>query len=108
MSENSKPVEVEQETAAEPLPQLSHGRILWMMALIVLLATILCAVFVSLKFGLGFAVGGALAFFNYWWLKVSLKRIFDRAVASAESGERPRFLGIHYFLRYALIGAVLG
>jgi len=103
MSENSEPVAVEPETIAP----LSHQRILWTMAIIVLIGACFCSLFVSWQFGLGFLIGGILAFLNYYWLKASLKKIFDNAIASAASGEKPRFLAINYFLRYLGMGAAI-
>ena len=41
--------------------------------------------FESFAFGLGIVIGTALAFANYYWLKSSLRKIFD----AASSGERP-------------------
>jgi hypothetical protein len=99
MSENSEPVAVEQEKIAP----LSHRRILWTMAIIVLIGALFC----SGRFGLGFLIGGILAFLNYYWLKISLKKIFDKAIESAASGEKPRFLATGYFLRYLGMGAIL-
>jgi hypothetical protein len=99
MSGNSEPSAIEKETIAP----LSHRRILWTMAIVVFVAAILSLVFVSWQFSLGFIIGGILAFLNYYWLKVSLKRIFDRAIG----GEKPRFLVANYFLRYLAIGAVV-
>lgn len=100
MSGNSKPAAIEQET----LRPLSHRRILWTMGAVVFIAAILTSVFVSWQFGLGFAIGGILAFLNYYWLKISLKRIFDKAVG----GEKPSFLGAGYFLRYLAFAAIIG
>ena len=99
MSEISKPVAIEPEM----LPQLSHRRILWTMAIVVITASILSSVFVSRQFGLGLLTGGILAFLNYYWLKISLKRIFDNAIA----GEKPSFLSLNYFLRYLGLGLVI-
>lgn len=103
MSGNFEPIATEQQTIAP----LSHRRILWTMAIIVLIGAGLCAVFVSYQFGLGFTIGGILAFLNYYWLKVSLKRIFDKAIESAASGEKPGFLAVSYFLRYVGMGAAI-
>lgn len=103
MSENSEPVAVEQEKIAP----LSHRRILGTMAIIVLIGAILCSALVSGRFGIGFLIGGITAFLNYYWLKVSLKKIFDKAIAGAEIGEKPRFSAVNYFLRYLGIGAIL-
>lgn len=103
MSENLEPIAARQETVVP----LSHRRILRTMGIIVCAGAISSFVFVSRQFGAGFIIGGLLAFLNYYWLKASLKRIFDRAIASAESGEKPRFLAVNYFLRYLGIGTVL-
>lgn len=83
---------------------LSHTRILKLMCVIGLAGSIFGALLVSVKFGAGFMVGGVLAFINYYWLKHSLKKIFDLA---AETGERPRLLGLKYFGRYLLLGSVV-
>lgn len=99
MSGNSEPVVSEQENIA----QLSHRRILWAMAVVVILGAITSSILVSLKFGIGFTIGGILAFVNYYWLKNSLKKIFD----SAAGGEKPSFLSLNYFLRYAAVGLVI-
>ena len=99
MSGNFEPVVSEQENIA----QLSHRRILWAMAIVVICGAITSSILVSLKFGIGFTIGGILAFVNYYWLKNSLKKIFD----SAASGEKPSFLSLNYFLRYAAAGLVI-
>lgn len=99
MSENTKPVVIEPNRVAP----LSHRRILWTMAIVVFIAAILCSVFVSRAFGLGLCIGGILAFLNYYWLKISLKRVFDKAIG----GEQPVFLAGTYFLRYLSIGVVV-
>ena len=96
MSEKSEPAATEQNPA-----RLSHQRILFAMAAVVIVGAIACSIFVSGRFGLGFIIGGVLAFFNYFWLKNSLKRIFENA---GEGGEKPSFLTGNYFLRYAAIG----
>ena len=99
MSGNSEPSAIEPETIAP----LSHRRILWTMAIVVFVAAIVSFVFISWQFGLGFIIGGSLAFLNYYWLKTSLKSIFDRAI----SGEKSSFISINYFLRYLGVGALI-
>lgn len=99
MSEENEPIVSEQETA----PQLSHRRILALMAAVGFVGSLLGFIYVDWKFGLGFLIGAGLAFVNYFWLKQSLKKIFARAV----SGEKPRFLASHYILRYVGFGALL-
>jgi hypothetical protein len=99
MSETSEPITDEQEH----LQPLSHRRILSLMAAIVLTGSFLSFWYVSVEFGFGFLIGGILAFVNYYWLKMSLKAVFDRVV----SEENPRFSATRYFLRYLVLGIVL-
>jgi hypothetical protein len=100
MSDDSDNVITEHTT----VPTLSHQRILWMMGLVAAGAGLAGFIFVSRAFGAGVLLGGILSFVNYYWLKVSLKRIFDTALAH---GEKPRFLGIKYLGRYLTLGAIL-
>ncbi len=99
MVENSEPVAAEQPAVAT----LSHRRILITMAVIAVLGSIAGLIFVSGGFAAGVLIGGLLSFVNYFWLKRSLKIIFDRAIA----GDKPRFLGAKYFLRYVAFGVIL-
>lgn len=99
MSDDSDSIINEQQ----PSP-ISHRRILWTMALVAFIAGIAGLVFVSWQFGLGVILGGVLSFINYYWMKVSLKRLFDSAIAH---GEKPRFLAVRYFARYLTLGAIL-
>ena len=99
MSDNSDSV-----TAEQSIPPISNRRILWMMGLVAAAAGLAGFVFVSRQFGLGVILGGVLSFINYYWLKVSLKRLFDNAVAH---GAKPRFLAVRYFARYLTLGAIL-
>lgn len=100
MSDEIEPV-VTEEQAIVPL---SHRRILVIMAVIGLAGSIAGAAFVTLSFGAGVLIGSFLAFVNYYWLKVSLKKIFDLA---AETGERPRLLALKYFARYIVLGSIV-
>ena len=100
MSDDSDSVITEQST----LPPISHRRILWTMGLIAVVAGLAGFVFVSWQFGLGVILGGVLSFVNYYWLKVSLKRLFDNAISH---GVKPRFLAVRYFARYVTLGAIL-
>ena len=105
MSGNSEPSAVEPQTIAP----LSHRRILRTMAIVVLIGAGLSFAFISWQFGLGFIIGGSLAFLNYYWLKRSLKRIFEGVAAAAATGggATSRFLSVNYFLRYLGVGAVI-
>ncbi|HXH70865.1 MAG TPA: ATP synthase subunit I [Pyrinomonadaceae bacterium] len=87
----------------ENLAPLTHRRILIVMAAVAISGSLLGAVFVSGLFGLGVFIGGILSFVNYYWLKFSLKKIFEQAVG----GDKPRFLGLRYLFRYLILGAVL-
>lgn len=99
MSEFSEPITDEQENLAP----LSHRRILIIMAAVVVAGSLIGFIYVSLKFGFGFLIGGVLSFVNYYWLKHSLKAVFDRVVTE----ENPRFSATRYFLRYFVLGLVL-
>ena len=90
--------------ANETVKPLSHARILKLMAILGLAGAVLGAVFVSLPFGAGVFTGTVLAVANYYWLKYSLKKVFAR---TAETGERPRFLGLKYIGRYLALGAIV-
>lgn len=87
----------------ENLQPLSHRRILSIMGMVVLAGTISSFWYVSLNFGFGFLLGGILSFVNYFWLKYSLKAVFDRVVTE----ENPKFSASRYFLRYFVLGLVL-
>jgi hypothetical protein len=99
MSDDFEPIADGQEN----LVPLTHRRILIVMATVAILGSLLGLIFVSRLFGLGVFIGGVLSFVNYYWLKFSLKKIFEQAVG----GEKPRFLGLRYLFRYLILGAVL-
>ena len=101
MSDDLEPVAVEDQ---KPIMPISHERILVIMAGMGVLGTISGFAFVSVKFGLGVLIGSILAFVNYYWLKISLKKVFDNAAAS---GEKPRLLALRYFTRYLILGGII-
>jgi hypothetical protein len=88
---------------SDSIKPVSHGRILWLMAVMGLVGGVAGAALGSLRFGLGFMVGVGLSLANYFWLKSSLRKIF----AAAEAGERPRMLAVKYFLRYLILAVVI-
>ena len=100
MSEDSEPVVANEKT---PPPHLSHERILWIMSGVLAVAVLLSLFFATLKFTFGLIIGGVLAFVNYYWLRASLKNIFDRITST---GEKPPFLAAKYVFRYAFMAAV--
>jgi ATP synthase I chain len=97
--------ELPDSSQTEPMPPaLSHRRILVLMATVAIFGSVAGFAFVSAEFGLGVIFGGVLSLINYYWLKVSLKKLFDAAIAH---GEQPRFLAVRYFARYVTLGAIL-
>lgn len=82
---------------------LSHRRILAIMALLVAAGCVVGFIFAPARFGIGVLIGGILSFVNYYWLKTSLKKIFEKAAA----GDPSRFLAAKYFLRYLALGLIL-
>jgi hypothetical protein len=97
----------ETEPSAPPqndVKLLSHGRILKLMGVLGLAGSVLGSLFISLYFGLGVLAGSVLAFANYYWLKFSLKKVFD---LTRETGQKPRLLGLKFFGRYVALAAVV-
>ncbi|MCY7376913.1 MAG: ATP synthase subunit I [Pyrinomonadaceae bacterium] len=92
------------QTVEPTPPVLSHRRILMTMAAVAIFGSLAGFAFISWQFSLGILFGGILSLINYYWLKVSLKKLFDAAVAH---GEKPRFLAVRYFARYLTLGAIL-
>ncbi len=99
MSEADNIIETEQPTPTV----ISHRRILWTMGAVALFGSLAGFIFVSWQFGLGVVLGGILSLINYYWLKISLKKIFDQAAG----GLKPRFLAVRYFARYLTLGVIL-
>ena len=95
--------EFKQTTAEDAPPPISHTRILWIMAIVLILATIVSLVVATWQVTTGLILGGILSFVNYYWLKFALKSVFEKAV----EGEKPKFLVGKYILRYFAIGAVI-
>ncbi len=99
MSEAEKPI----QTAEQSVQPITHRRILTILAVCAAVGTIIGFVFHSAQFGFGFLIGGILSFINYYWLKISLKKVFD----SAEADEKPRISATKYLLRYVVFGGLL-
>ena len=99
MTGNSETVDADNVKVMPP----SHDRILVIMAVLGVLGTVGGIVFHSIGFGIGFLLGVALAFGNYYWLRYSLKKVF----AEAAEGEKPRISAIRYILRYFTLAAVI-
>jgi hypothetical protein len=58
---------------------------------------------VGSRFAAGILIGGLLSFVNYYWLKHSLRVIFNRA----RDGEKPRLFAFGYIIRYLVFGLVI-
>ena len=99
MSENKEFTEPTEQS----LKELSHKRILLIMAIVAVVGSILGFVFVSKFYGIGILIGGILSFVNYYWMKHSLKGIFERAIR----GENPKLMASSYVFRYVGLGLIL-
>lgn len=100
MSDGTEPIAPSEGT----IRPISHGRILKLMAILGLAGGLLGAVLISSSFGMGVALGSLLAFLNYYWLKASLRKVFDQAAAT---GDRPRFLAFRYIARYLVLAIIV-
>lgn len=100
MSEATDNNTVQPETATP----ISNRRILWVMGVVVVLGALACLIFISRAFGLGFFIGGILAFINYYWLKSSLKKMF---VETVEGEYKARYSAARHISRYFTLGAIL-
>lgn len=98
MSEDFKPTNAE-----DAPPPISHTRILWIMAIVLIVATIVSLIVAKWQVTTGLVLGGILSFVNYYWLKFALKNVFEKTV----EGEKPRFLVGKYILRYFAVGAII-
>lgn len=99
MSDDHEPVDRSQRLTKPP----RNERILVILAVLGVGGSIAGAAAVSARFGLAVLIGCVLAFVNYYWMRHSLKKIFN----SAAEGERPRFVGAGYFIRYVVLGCVV-
>ena len=88
---------------ASTVVPISHSRILWIMAIVLIVAIVGSLIFAPRRVTLGLFFGGILSFINYYWLKFALRSVF----ATAAEGEKPKFLIGKYFLRYFAVGAVI-
>lgn len=82
---------------------MSHSRILLVMAILSAAGSLLTGVFVSPRFGIAVLIGGVLSFVNYYWLKSTLRGIFEKAV----DGEKPKIYAFGYILRYIVFGLII-
>ena len=99
MSEDSEPAGDDQQLTTPP----RNERLLVILAVLSIGGSIAGAAAVSARFGLAVLIGCVLAFVNYYWMQRSLKKIFGEV----REGEKPRFLGAGYFIRYLVLGCVV-
>jgi len=99
VSEDLEPADNGQQLTTPP----RNERILVILAVLSIGGSVAGAALVSARFGLAVLVGCAFAFVNYYWMQHSLKKIFS----SAAEGQKPRFLGAGYFVRYLVLGCVV-
>ena len=100
MSEVTDSNTTEDET---PTP-ISNSRIVWLMAIVVVLGSLASLIFISWLSSLGFFIGGILSFLNFFWLKSSLKKMF---VETSEGEHKPHYSAARYISRYFTLAAVL-
>ena len=99
MSEDPEPADNDQQLTTPP----RNERLLVILAVLSVGGSIAGAALVSARFGLAVLIGCVFAFVNYYWMQRSLKKIFSEA----QEGEKPRFLGAGYFIRYLVLGTVV-
>ena len=99
MSEDPEPAGDDQQLTTPP----RNERLLLILAVLSIGGSIAGAAAVSARFGLAVLIGCVLAFVNYYWMQRSLKKIFGEV----REGEKPRFLGAGYFIRYLVLGCVV-
>jgi hypothetical protein len=99
VSEDLEPAGDDQQLTTPP----RNERILVILAVLSIGGSIAGAAFGSARLGLAVLIGCVLAFVNYYWMQRSLKKIFSEA----REGEKPRFLGAGYFIRYLVLGCVV-
>jgi len=91
----------------DPVTETADGalerRLVRVMVVSVICATIVSLVLAPWRVSFGLALGGGLALLNYHWLRISVGAIFniDHAV------RRPRVRISSYIFRYLLVGAAV-
>lgn len=82
---------------------LSEGRLLVTMTGILILLVAASLFLWNFDVTIGLILGGALSYLNYFWLKKSLKSLFERVSV----GKGGKFSASFYIFRYAIIGVVI-
>ncbi len=91
------------ETAPQSAGNLSGKRLVG--AMIVVSAALIggSLLFATWRVTVGLALGCLLSFLNFYWLKVSLRSLFEQAA----SDTRAKFTASFYLLRYLVIAIVI-
>ncbi|REJ79192.1 MAG: ATP synthase subunit I [Acidobacteria bacterium] len=95
----NEPVDTKEGTPAS----ISHVRLIAIMGLVAVAGTVIGFAFFSVKAGAGFAIGGVLSIVNYYWMKHSLRKIFE----NTEEGVKPKFAGSNYVMRYVAFATLI-
>lgn len=93
------------ESSDHSTPQIfSEQRLLPMMLIVSVVAVIASLWFWDWRITGGLALGCGLSIVNYKWANRSLKAMFDKNINSAN----PKFSFAGYFLRYLILGGIIG
>ena len=88
---------------AENDVMLSEQRLLAMMTVILIAMVVTSLFLANWTVTTGLMLGGALSYLNYYWLKSSLRSLFEK-VAQGTGG---KFSASFYIIRYAVIAIVI-
>jgi hypothetical protein len=80
-----------------------EGRLRRSMFVAVALAVLISAPLAPWRVTTGLLLGGVLSFFNYYWLRTSIRAVFSGSIAGASS----RLVAARYVLRYVIIALVI-
>ena len=78
-------------------------RITRVMPVLAALGTLILVCCLSWRFAAGFALGCAIAYLNFHWLKRVVNALADRATSQQHRSERGRGVFARFLLRYAVI-----
>jgi hypothetical protein len=82
---------------------LSERRLLVTMTIILIVMVATSLFLADWDVTIGLILGGALSFLNYFWLKSSLRSLFEKVGA----GKGGKFSASFYIIRYAVIAVVI-
>jgi hypothetical protein len=103
MSEGADSARPREASDAREEPQAVERRVFRDTGAAVLIATAASAFLAPWRVTTGLLLGGALSLFNLYWLRSSVRAVFD----AAPEGRPPRMKAARYVLRYVLIIAAV-